>query len=798
MSMTMLTILQIAQALGAYTLVTLILPEIVLHKRLAGYRMSERLIGYFLAGNFYIMYLVFLLQFLHISYPITLQVGTLSPFIPMIWKNRKKIGVHIVSNVNPFFQTVMRLLRKEVGVKTLAAIKLKKFQGKYSNRIKTWTIRYLPDILLTTAIIIGVFYVYGANTVTVFGYKASDVPVHNLWINEMDNNNIFAKGVYPHGFHCMIYYLHAVFGIKTYVLLRVFCFTQTLFIHLAILVSLKAICKVRFTPYIGTAAYLMLNIYSEISYQRYCSTLPQEYGMLFIFPAGVLAIRFFQEYALVQSDSKENQKIKKKKVYGYLLGFLISFSLTLTVHFYNTMPTGIFCLGIAIGFGFRLCRWRYFWRIMLTGIFSVILAVLPMAVGVIIGHPLEGSLYWGLSVMNGDLNDSEQTETVVTDKNGNEVRIVGEIDEEALEKIKNGDTITDEEASSQAATNYQEQKTILPSEVKEEQKESRLIQLAKQLQIKGKLIFNKIQEFCANSSEKITIVMIIGILCLLLLGLLAMMLKRYDYGGMLWSVGFYMLFMCVMQALAALGLPELMQDYRLCIFFCYSLGLVWALDVDALICLLFTWIKKDRIMNCVSVATLLFGSVAAVLFGLVRTPAMKSALETNEAIICLTNIMRENKDFNWTIISANDERQMVVDCGRHYEMISFLRQLIDLEQISEITLPTEYVYFFIEKQPINYANSADGIELQPVSEKGAQTPINMLGGIAAYTADARWGTMSHMYYWAQAFKKLYPNEMEIYYETDDFVCYRLHQNVESLYNLAIDYGYNNPKTQEEE
>ena len=51
--------------------------------------------------------------------------------------------------------------------------------------------------------------------------------------------------------------------------------------------------------------------------------------------------------------------------------------------------------------------------------------------------------------------------------------------------------------------------------------------------------------------------------------------------------------------------------------------------------------------------------------------------------------------------------------------------------------------------------------------------------------------MSHMYYWAQAFKKLYPNEMEIYYETDDFVCYKLHQNV------AIDYGYNNPQEQEE-
>ena len=42
-------------------------------------------------------------------------------------------------------------------------------------------------------------------------------------------------------------------------------------------------------------------------------------------------------------------------------------------------------------------------------------------------------------------------------------------------------------------------------------------------------------------------------------------------------------------------------------------------------------------------------------------------------------------------------------------------------------------------------------------------------------------------------RKLYPNELEVYYETDDFVCYKLHQNVECLYNLAIDYGYNNPK-----
>ena len=99
--------------------------------------------------------------------------------------------------------------------------------------------------------------------------------------------------------------------------------------------------------------------------------------MLFIFPAGVLAIRFFQEYALFQKEIKECnetlKKQKKQKILGYLVGFAISFSLTLTVHFYNTMPAGVLCLGIAVGFCSRFCRWRYFWRIIVTGLLSIVL-----------------------------------------------------------------------------------------------------------------------------------------------------------------------------------------------------------------------------------------------------------------------------------------------------------------------------------------------------------------------------------------------------------------------------------------
>ena len=69
----------------------------------------------------------------------------------------------------------------------------------------------------------------------------------------------------------------------------------------------------------------------------------------------------------------------------------------------------LFCIGVAVGFCFRFARWKYFRRIMATGILSVLLSVLPMAAGVAMGKGLQGSLYWGLSVINGDSSDTEDT-----------------------------------------------------------------------------------------------------------------------------------------------------------------------------------------------------------------------------------------------------------------------------------------------------------------------------------------------------------------------------------------------------
>jgi len=102
-----------------------------------------------------------------------------------------------------------------------------------------------------------------------------------------------------------------------------------------------------------------------------------------------------------------------------------------------------------------------------------------------------------------------------------------------------------------------------------------------------------------------------------------------------------------------------------------------------------------------------------------------------------------------------------------------------------ITIPTKYLYIYVEKTPLNYSVAYDKSG-QKVSREGAATPLPQYGGIVSYTGRYRWVVMSKMYYWAQELQKLF-----VYYEDDDFICYKLVQNTSNLYNLNIDYEYRN-------
>ena len=620
--------------------------------------------------------------------------------------------------------------------------------------------------ILAGAVIAALFWIYGRQLILTYGYRASDIPVHLNWINQMSRGNLFASGVYPFGFHCMVYYLHAVFGFDTYVILCVFYLVQVFFIYIVLLAMLKLLCRSLYLPYAGIMVYILGSFWARQTYSRFGSSLPQEFGMIFVIPSVYFLIRFFQ-------TEKKNLKNRETKL---ILGcFALAFSLTLAIHFYGTMIAGLCCIGIAVGFCTRFLNKEYFRRIMLTGIISVFLAVLPMGIAFAGGTPLQGSLGWGLSVINGDSSDTEDTSE-------NEAAQKQAMEEMAARLIENTQNSNSESA--------QTGEIPIITEAPKHSLTDKAREIPKKMKNLREMMIRRIQEFIINSQEQWCAYAVpAGIAVLILLGLMFIILRRITYGEMLMSAGFCMGILTLLLCAGNLGLPVLMDPARCSIYYVYLLIVSITVLGDGLLYLIF----MPRILtiprNVVSFILTVSMAAGMIHQGLVKTPDFISDYVSNGAFTCLTNIIKENKDETWTIVSANDETQMGLDHGWHYETITFLRKQEHINKDTKLIIPTEKVYFFIEKIPLNYSVVYSGSG-QSISKKGASQSLPNSGGIGMYQGEGRWILMSRMYYWAQAFMEMYPNEMKVYYESEDFVCYVISQNMYHQYNFAIDYGYN--------
>ena len=766
MSMTTLITLRFVSIFAAYTGLTVLLPAIMFRRILAGRRLSEQFLMCYTFGNFYIINIVFAVQLLHISGFWTLVLFTAVPGI-LIWSRVNRVSLRELCMKTGI--VCKKILQGSMGIKGfLYRVKnrsmavLKKAVWLFYCEVVCNTLQWI----LAGAVIAALFWIYGRQLVLTYGYRASDIPVHLNWINQMSRGNLFASGVYPFGFHCMVYYLHAVFGFDTYVILCVFYLVQVFFIHIVLLAMLKLLCRSLYLPYAGIMVYILGSFWARQTYSRFGSSLPQEFGMIFVIPSVYFLIRFFQ-------TEKKNLKNRETKL---ILGcFALAFSLTLAIHFYGTMIAGLCCIGIAVGFCTRFLNKEYFRRIMLTGIISVFLAVLPMGIAFAGGTPLQGSLGWGLSVINGDSSDTEDTSE-------NEAAQKQAMEEMAARLIENTQNSNSESVhTGEIPIITEAPKHSLADKARE---------IPKKMKNLREMMIRRIQEFIINSQEQwCAYAVLAGIAVLILLGLMFIILRRITYGEMLMSAGFCMGILTLLLCAGNLGLPVLMDPARCSIYYVYLLIVSITVLGDGLLYLIF----MPRILTIPrnAVSFILTVSMAAGMIhqGLVKKPDFISDYVSNGAFTCLTNIIKENKDETWTIVSANDETQMGLDHGWHYETITFLRKQEHINKDTKLIIPTEKVYFFIEKIPLNYSVVYSGSG-QSISKKGASQSLPNSGGIGMYQGEGRWILMSRMYCWAQAFMEMYPNEMKVYYESEDFVCYVIPQNMYHQYNFAIDYGYN--------
>lgn len=843
MSMKMLTILQFISIFAAYTFLTVLLPAAVFHSKFRKERAIVRLFLYLTIGNFFYVNLVYLLQILRISNRFTLIIGTfLGVFLAAsrVYKKPPKESLRAVRVV--FFKLLSGTLGYRLVLGSIWSWIKKAVQGilaKLNDSIKN----HFFDWVLTAVVTIIFLWMYGTKKLEIFGYTTSDMPVHNYWINAMGNginnpehNNIFVAGVYPFGFHCIIYYLHTVFKFETYVLMRLFSLVQLLFIHYVLLAFLRGISKSRYLSYGAVLVYILAVFWGTNSYLRYYSTLPQEFGMIFILPSIYFLFHFFEarkketqgletqkkktkhsktakpkkpqkpkmqkkgiqwrkaqkKARKLKEEKKQKQTTVEKGSTKYLVGFAMSFSLTFSAHFYDTIVAGVLCMGIAVGFGFRLFRKAYFGRVMLAGILSILIAILPLGVAFAMGTPLEGSLYWAMGVISGE-EDKEEEPPINNPPNIEQGTTSQRPD---IENGQDSETTSTDAGISGDIQNTAEDASPSggpPSKgifEKLADKAQNLLQKA----VYCKNVIRtavKTNVFTRGSDSLCNFVFVcLGIIAVF--GILYLLGEEKEYGGILLSLSSGIFFMMILLASGRLGLPSLLETGRCSLYTSYLLPAAPVLASDVILCTLFDQKKKETRRNIVS----LLISVSWVLIlsgaGKVRFPAdvpELEALETNDAIICLTNIIKENKIGTYTICSANDELRMVEDYGYFYEILNFLREMEGEDANEILTIPTEYVYFFIEKVPINYTTSYERSG-QTISHEGAAHRLPLGRGLSLYQAKNRWILMSRMYYWAQAFQMLYENEMKVYYESDTFICYQVKQNPYRLFDFSIDYGYN--------
>lgn len=811
MSMSTLTILQIIQMFAAYTIMTVLLPAAIFHKKLAGIKLTVRFMIYITIGNFYIMNLVFLLQLLHISNRYTLLLFTLVPAgIALVLVNK----LPVIQVLNHLYEYAYKIMQGSIGMRTLST--------KISNRLKRLLHKVCAGIwagfrkrsvewIVLTGLMMYLLWIYGTNAIHTYGYTLTDVPVHNYWINAMSDNDIFIQGIYPFGFHCVIYYLHIVFGIDTYVLLRLFWLIQTLYVHLALIAFIKACCRTRFAAFVGTGIYIVVNIFQIDCTSRYFSTLPQEFGMIFILPGIYFALAFFAErkkeigsgWDRFCSVSRSSLRPSSRSSW-FLIMFALSFSMTLSVHFYDTIIAGLFCVAIAIAFCNRFFNSRYFFRVMGAFVISIAIAVLPMAAAYAAGTPLQASLNWGINVMKGEAktedNRTAGEQEADWNSSGKEIQHIQKENNSQvtqpqfqfrIEEYIDNKRGLDGNAS-EAAAIPQDRVIIFDDWIQDKLKEA-----AKKTGYYITRGYHAIDEmvdmYLANNGvDGFFKTNLACMAILLILAIVFLIQKRFDYGSMLIASVIYVGGLFFLLGTGKMGLPELMDYNRCRVYLAYSLPVIWSLLADAVVYLVFGHAKRRWVLHSVSFMMccgLGLYSVSAASF---RTYEKVDGLEMNQAITCLTNIIHENQDYTWTIVSANDELNMVVDHGYHYEIIDFLNKMEHTGFRGAITIPTRYVYFFIEKVPLDYMLRYEGSG-QTISQAGAYKELPKGNSLSIYQGENRWIVMSRMYYWAQAYQKLYSNEMNIYYEDEMFVCYRMEQNEYSLNNFAIDYEYNLPE-----
>ena len=573
-------------------------------------------------------------------------------------------------------------------------------------------------------------------------FGTSDISVHLNWVRYIETNDIFFHGVYPHGFHNVLSVIKNFTGMNLSVVLRYMGGIVGLFICAFLYYGCRRTFKSAFVANVALIMYCATSFVG--GYWRQQFSLPQEYGMMFIYPCGYFLHRFLA--------------YKKKSDLAY---FAIGVSLTISAHFYITIVVVLLCIGVFLAHYWEIFKKGVFKSLCVAVILALVSSVGPLMIGRMMGKPWEGSMQWALNVMAGV--DSRSQEEIIAD---------------LLPEDTGGAAPAEEPA---------EKETVSRKEY----------------------IISEAKNYIRNVSDPTSFYICMAGMALLLVYYFIKVLifrKKVD-NRMALGMALYGLVMCFFFFLPILNLPSLMDFSRYSIFFGYLIPLMAAGPLQLLYDIFH---HKNIFLRGVHVALIGVISFYLIKYGrdndkyFPKPNAFRQQLSS--AVEVYYDIVDNYPRNKWTIVSPVDETSMVRSHGFHYELRDFILEMNNYDPERKIIIPTQYVFIYIEKRPLDFGRIIYYPDRGEVSEHvtldEAHVAITAFGDQALY--DPRFfytGKMSRRilqaktYYWAQEYIKYFPQEMQLYYEDNEFLVYKITQNPYALNNFSILYEGNNPDVQ---
>lgn len=720
----------------AYAIVFVMIPAKIMNLRLCDGNFLDNALISLIVSQVTIITVVYALAFLKIYNPVTLALALI--LVVLIYKKisckisyREKVknGIYKLSDI------ITGQLKLSLIVQSFINNRMKYAAGAVKRFFTFFFDKNVVYHIICTVMLLVLAVRRCYFSITSDAFPTSDISVHTSWVNFLDAGYVFSDGIYPFGMHNIV----SAFAKLTFIdVVTVMRFWGPLNAILMCAVFMALLCKVFKSPaaYTVTAViYCLSNFGSGAVIDRVFFSLPQEYGMMFIFPAAYFMVKFIEEQKVLDGVT-----------------FAMAASMTVSAHFYNAIFAVPLCFCVIIPYITKLFKKGVFKNMVLSVILAAVLCLAPMGIGRVLGYPWQGSLDWAVSMMN-----------------------LGSGEEESA-----------------------------PAESEEAESEDTSAEEEPQVVEKGPSFIEKSINSFKWTAESYTefwgyVVMICSAVSIVM-GIFALIIKKIQTAARIaigLGLNMFVFNYCLLHA-GYFNLPSLIAGDRALNYLIYIGAIMFGVPLGVIWMFFEKKVKPIRWVS--SIAAVVAVAIVVVFMGNTYQSSAYYRLSYSAVTENYYKIKNTHRANTWTIVSTVDELSLTRNKGWHYELWEFIFSLEQYESTKVIQIPTEYVYFVIEKRPLSYNDpSYLGEELKSYSKISYTSARQLLTEETVRTSkksdyyanyDTRCAIMSKAYYWALKYMQYFPDQMSVYYEDSDIIIYEIKQNMYALNNFAIDYGYN--------